>query len=399
MRRFLALWLALLAAAGRARAADPALLTADEAVRLALAHSPDTARAAAAVEAARGRLAEDRGPAANPSVAVAASALDPFTSVEVEQELSLGAEARRAREADGAEAEAAAARARLARLAVAARARRTWARAVLATEQAELSRELLAMARRLREAVERRVAAGDATELDLHLARLAEAEAAATWARDARTRDAARLELLAMTGRDRASLPEDPFLAAPDPAGPPAELAALRAASASRRAAEARLAQARAAARPRLGLGAFAEDDGGSLRAGPRLRLDVPAWSRNQGATAASRGSLAVAERDLEQVRTRATAARELAEARDRDAASLADLARPAMLAEAAEAMEAIERAYAAGQVDLATALALRRRVVDGQRAALDLARSIIDDRIDLLLATEDPALLAPSGS
>lgn len=373
-------------------------LSVDDAVIAALKASPDHAEVVAATTTARGQLHEDRGFLDNPQASGSFSVTSSRTSLELVQPLSISGEGWHARAADRAGVVAADHDLVRDRLVVAANTRWAWAEAVLRGLRTTLAAEALDLSTRLRASVERRAELGEATDLDVRLARLAEASAAGELMASRRERDQAILALVGWTGVADPILPFDPFPAAPAPLGGPDERSDIVAFRARVEEADARLAQARAAAVPRVGVGAFIEDDGGTLSAGPALSFSIPVWSRNQGAVAAWEGQGQVAEKRQSQVALLASEERRLAEGRVSDADPLIDLGSLTMIDEARAGLAQIEAGYAAGELDLSDALLLRQQVVDGQVGVLALAGELIAARLDLLLATDDAALI-PGGA
>ncbi|NOY26355.1 MAG: hypothetical protein GXP62_10830, partial [Oligoflexia bacterium] len=122
--------------------------------------------------------------------------------------------------------------------------------------------------------------------------------------------------------------------------------------------------------------------------------FDLPLWSRKQGAVAAQQGVRAVVLSQQIQASHLASAQQRLATNRVGDADRLQDLSAPQLLDDAAAALGQIEAGYEGGELDLATALLLRQQVVQGESAVLALTGQVISARLDLLLATEDPALI-----
>ena len=386
---------ALVVGVGSPTALAGDFLGVDEAVGAALTRSPELAAAAADREAALAQQRQDAVFLANPEASASASlAGKGKQSVEVSQPLSLTGEGWAARASDRATIEGATADWARTRLQVAAEARAAWAEGVIASGGARLARESLDLAVGLREAVEKKKTAGEASDLDLRLARLSEASAASAWLAARREEDEAHLRLVSLVGNVAFALPDDPLSAAPKPSRPAETRSDVLAAQARVRAAEAGLARARAAAMPAIALGAFAERDGADLSVGPSLGLEVPLWNRNQAEIARSAGEASLRRAEAEQAGAVAAAERERAAALTRDAQPWVALATTGLLDDASAALAEVDAGYRAGELDLSDAIQIRGEVLDGESAVLDLAGQVVHARLDFLLATEDPALL-----
>lgn len=391
------LTLAMLAGASAALAGE--LFSADDAVTAALLHSPEIATSKADSDAAKAQLRQDGVFLGNPELSASASvAGSSKQSAEVSQPLSLTGEGWAARAGDRASIDAATAAWTRTRLEVAADARAAWAASVVASDGARLARESLDLAVSLRTAVEKKKAAGEASDLDLRLSRLSEATAASAWLGARREQDEAHLRLVALVGNATFTLPDDPLTAAPTPTRPAGTRSDIVAAQARVRAAEASLARARAAAMPAVSLGAFVERDGADLSVGPSIGLEIPLWNRNQAEIASSRGDAAVARAEADQVAAVAATEADRAAALAHDAEPWAALATTGLLDDARAALAEVDAGYRAGELDLPDAIQIRTEVLDGQAAVLELAGQVVQARLDLLLATEDPALL-PEGA
>jgi outer membrane protein TolC len=382
----------LLLLVSRAAAAP---LSADDLVRHVLTHHPDPIAARAEIEVARAERRELSLLSANPSVEAQLS--EDYLYAQGAQPLSLlgaGWAARRAASLDAASAES---QARRAELVVAAAARAAWARAASADRQAEQAEQRLSLAGSLRETVEARAAAEEASRLEVDLARVAEAEAVAETLA-LRAEAARRRQELAAFHPDALDAeltePEDALPASTQP--DPAELSArsdLSAAQLGVDAARAALRREHAQVVPSVGVGAWVQREQGQLSYGPSLEVELPLFTFRQGAVAAARAELAVAEAErvrLEQVaRTEQQTTRALLEvARD-------GLARiEGVEAAARDALEAIDRGFSMGELDLASAVLLRTQVFDGWIASLDAREAAVEAGLQALLAHEDPALL-----
>lgn len=379
-------------ALGHAFASEP--LTPDAAVRQALERSTEVASAESALGTARGQRAQDGVFLTNPEISYSASLTTPRQELDVSQALSLTGEGWQARASDRAGVDAATATLARTRLVVAATTRGAWADAVIAADRARVAREALDLATRLREAVDKKLAVGEASDLDARLSRLTEASAASAWIAARREEDAARLALVALIGDATGDLAGDPLLAAPVPTGGGGTRGDVVAADARVQATEAALRRARAAALPAIRVGAYVEHDGPELAVGPTLGIEIPVWGRNQAEISARAGDAAVARREADQARATSSFEGASASVRAKDAESVAPLGATSMLEDARAALAAVDAGYRSGELSLSDAIQLRTQVLDGERAVLDLAGELVRARLDLLLATEDPALL-----
>lgn len=390
-------WLAVAAllAAGPASAQS---LSVEDAVARALATSPEVLEAEAALLVARGERSAALLFVDNPSASAQRSLDGERTEASVLQPLSLTGEGWFARSAASRARDAAEARLVRARLVAAAAVRGVWAEAVVARLQAELATEGMRVANGLRVAAEAKLAVGEASHLEVRIARLAESEAAErVLAARARERDA----LVLLAGRvsgvtHDVELPADPTAAAPSGTGPVGMRSDVEAAEADARSARAALARERAATLPTVGVGVFYEQDAGVTLFGPSVAIQLPLWDRNQSGVAAARGQKAIAVAEAE--RRARVAAAEQAGAQSALAGAPELRPVPEIRAEAVEALASVDAGYQGGELDLATALVLQRHILDGQVAALEAALGVTELRLSLLLANDDPALL-PGGA
>ncbi len=384
-------------------AASAAPLSPDDAVRAALQHDPTLGHAEADLLAAKGALRASSGPRQNPHFE--ARAAGSYLEVEAVQPLSLTGEGFAASRSARAERDAAELSLGRARLETAARARLAWADAAVASGRARLSSQALDLATRLREATEARVAAGEAPVLDLRLARLEEAKAAAGHL-DARAQESDALRTLAhVTGlaADDVDAEGDPLDASPAVSpSEQAQAAGVRSdvAAADRRvdAARAAVGRERAAVFPAVELGAFYERDGDFTQVGPIVGVEVPLWQQNQGGVSSARAELLAAEREAEAIRARAAAERVTSERSLAEMDSTSVVLGQGLADEAAEALASIDAGYRAGELDLLQTVLLRAEVVNGLDAILNARGAIAAARIDYLLAAENGSLI-PGGA
>lgn len=372
-------------------------LTAVDAVRLGLPAHPSVAAAEAEHIAARGEARQTLLFQDNPSLSVGYGLGGDRLDADLAQPLSLTGEGLAARQAASLRVEATAYALERARLVAAAEIRAAWVEAVVAHERAALLAENFELATRLLRATEARQAVGDATELELRLARLEQARAAGDLLEAGANERDALSALAAVVGRpvlaeDLVGRPED---AAPAPTGDAeAERADVASARANASAAEAALRAARRASLPAAEIGAFYEQDGAERAMGPTLGLTVPLWHQGQARTGAASGQAAAARAELgatvasaetEQATSRALVART-----DTITAALAS----GLDQDAAAALRGVEAGYAAGELDLTEVIFLQTAVVEGQIAVIEVAGAAANNRIDALLADGDRALL-----
>jgi outer membrane protein TolC len=384
----------------RAEPADveaSALLSPDDAVTAALTIHPEVREAEAELLLARGLRARSILFERNPQLSGATTPDGERANATLTQPLSLTGEGWHARRAAAWRIEAAEALRRRARLAAAAEARQAYVDAVVAGGRVRVAVDGVDLAGRLRAAVARQHEEGEAALLDLRLARLAEVQAAGALL-DARRAEAQSLRALAARLGQVVSaeqLPTDPRIAAPEPDVPaPRERSDIAALRAALRSAEADLRRQRAAAIPPVGVGVNAEIEDGQTFIGPALSLTLPLFDRNQAGRAGARGVLAVTEARVASLEARAATEAATAAQRVDEAAELSAMLLVDPVQDAIAALESIEAGYLAGQIDLPSAVLLQGEVLEGRAAAISLLGGVAAARLDLLLATDDEALL-----
>lgn len=377
-------------------AALAAPLSPDAAVGAAIVSSPAVARADADLLAAKGASRQSAFLRENPEIDGGYAVVGDKLDLSLAQAVSLSGEGVADHRSQRARAGAAEAAADRARLEVAAEARRAYVEAVVTHADAGLAGQAFQLATRQLAATEARVRAGEATDLDLRLARLDQAKVARELlaARAAEADALAALSTLARRPVAGEDLAADPLSAAPEPRpGSNGDRSDVRAARLALDAAEAAVARERAAALPAVTLGGFYENDGGDVVAGPSLGVTLPLWHQNQAGVAEARGEAGIARAELD-----ATTARAAAEQRtssDAHAAAVATMAMvPATPDDAVAALASIEAGARSGELDLVTVILLRDEVVAGQQALSEARGDLALARIHFLLATEDPSLL-----
>ncbi|MFT7519937.1 MAG: cobalt-zinc-cadmium efflux system outer membrane protein [Kiritimatiellia bacterium] len=379
-------------------AALAALVAPQEVVDATLNNAPSVISAEARVEAAKGARHQSTGPRYNPQVQVGLGVNGGRLEGQVIQPLSLTGEGMLDRRASGAELEAAEAALARERLEMAAAARLAYARLALALSSLRVAEKQLDGASTLRDTAKVRLDAGEAPELDVHLAKLEEARVVAIWLEAGNELVAARSELVALTGLSAdIEVARDPIEAAMGLAGSVVTATRLDvvAAEADVAAAKAALGRERAAILPPVGIGAFYELDQGNVAAGPMITAQLPLWKQNQSGIGAARGDLMTAQAVL--VTTQARAQVQIAStgerlmAADRAAALLSE----DLTSAAASSLSALQLAYELGETDLNTTLLLQARVIEGERGWYAARASLAETRIRTALAAEDPSLSA----
>ncbi len=361
-----------------------AAMTPGEAVRAALVHDPVLAEAEARVEAGEGALAAASWLRHNPRVSGRVG--DERLELEASQAVSLSGEGLAAARSARASLDSVEAARDRARLVTAAEARRAWLRAAVAQSEVEIASDELAGTTRLREAAEKRVAAGEAAEFELRLARLEEARAVGLVLRARASLAESRASLAALTGDPTATADGDPLAAAP-PQGAAGARDDVRAAEASVEAARAALARERAATIPAVEIGVFYEDDAGRAVVGPTLGVEVPLWQRNPAGRGSARGDLRRAQSEAASTSARATAEQAASSERMRDLEPLAALLGDDPAGDATAVLSGVEVAWLAGELDIAEATLLRARALDGRRAWVEARAAVAEARIAAALA------------
>jgi len=387
---------------GLARAGDvdsdaAAPLSPEAAVAAALDVHPDIQQAQAALARATGVRAASSLLLANPELA-AGSTLDAArASIELTQDLSLTGAGWHQRAASIAAIDAAEQALRRARLVAAADTRRTYIEATVATGRASVAAEGVELAARLSQAVQQQFEAGEASSLDVRLARLAEVQTAATLLAERQAEAEALQELAERVGRPVAAeaLVVDPLAVAPVPVGGEAVTRSdLIAAEERLRGADAELRLQRASSLAPVSIGIFADVEDGQTYIGPSLALELPLFQRNQAGRAGALAQVQVAEAQLSSLSARARTEVLTATRRQAEAAALAEALIDDPITEARASLASIEAAWLAGEIDLPRTVLLQAQVLEGQAAAIELLGLVGAARIDLLLANEDPALI-----
>ena len=377
--------------------AGAAPLSADQAVAAALIRSPERAEAEAEVTRAEGALRAATGLPGDPRLSASVAAVGEAWSLSVAQPLSLTGEGLAERTAAQRTADAAAARLTRAGLVVAADTRRAWIDAVVSRQRAALADEALAVATRIEAAAAQRAAAGDASQLDLLMARLQAEEARTHWMIAVVEEGRSAADLAARVGVDLAELelPRDPLAGAPSPSGDhAAPRSDVEAAAATVEAAHAALARERAGTLPPLQVGAFVEQEGSELRAGPTLSITVPIWRGNADGRAAARADLSLVEAQRDDATRRAGTERDAAaRINEKLEVALADQGSE-IPAAARAALDSVALGYDRGELDLLSAALLQAQILEGYVAWVEGRGLVAGARLDWMLAVEDARLL-----
>jgi len=240
----------------------------------------------------------------------------------------------------------------------------------------ELAQRNLDVATRTADAADRRRKAGDITDLDVNLAKIALGRARSTVSAAQAERARAIGKLAALIG----ARPDDAIRLTGElrppvitvealRAGPRAELRALEA---DARAARAEHALAIANGRPDLGLWAgYQLDEGDAILLGG-VTITLPLWSRARGAKAVARAKerraeleraavMIVASRQVVDAFEAYTRAREAVEVFDRD-----------VVPTLADSEKLLERSIETGQIAINAYLVARQQVLDGRREHLE---------------------------
>lgn len=388
---------AILLHASLALADSPeASLPPDRAVALALTAHPDLRAADAALATARASRSQSAGLLYNPSISGWSSPDGARASLGVSQPISLTGERWHARRGASLRVNSnEATRARTQRM-LAARVRQAYVEAIVATGVVDVAHEGTDLASQLSFAVRRKYEEGEASALELRLARLSEVQAATRLLEARRVESAAlrRLSALVMEPVSADDLIDDPLLVVPaftrsDGSARSDVIAAEAALEATR----AELRQARARAIPPVSLGAAVQVEDGVPYVGPSVGLTVPVFNRNQAGRAQAGGAVQVAEGRLAALRAQAETERRTSKARLAEAESASDVA-DADLDEARAALRSIVAGVLAGEIDLPTAILLQAQVLQGEAAVVTLQGQLALARLDRLLSLDDPALL-----
>lgn len=248
--------------------------------------------------------------------------------------------------------------------------------ALHADRMAELARRGEELAQRGVDAAERRRKAGDITDLDANLARVALGRARAATLSAASERAMAVGRLAARIGAAlgdtitlRGDLKPPPM---PAPSTPVTARPDVRALEQEREVAIAQHAQATANGRPELALwAAYQREDAASILVGG-LRVTLPMWNRAQGAKATAQAqerratevrdaTIQVARRQMADALAAYASARQSVDAFEHEVAPLLD-----------DSEQLLQKTVDAGQLAVSDYLVARQQLLDGRREHLD---------------------------
>ncbi len=388
-------------------------VAADEVVAAALDLSREVAAADAAVDRAEAELAAARGLRANPTLDVRLGFGLPQHEVSLSQPVSLSGEGLAAAAAAEASVRAAQATAERVRLQVAADARRALVAAIVADATRGLADDLLTLTTTLRSATEARRAAGEASELEVQLARLDEAAATADVVAAASAAQSARAQLTRLTGLPwSVELPADPDAAMPAPAAAVARRSDLVAADAAVEAAAAAERRERAAILPPVEIGVWAQAQNVGVYAGasgvviprgdwqgnsawtvgPSLTVTLPVFKANPAGRGEAAADAAIADANARAIEVDA----QVDAARAADLRALIDRVRalPDPSADARAALAGLTTAVTAGELSPAEAAQVRARVMDAWRRSVGARTPALEATLELALAEEWATLL-----
>ncbi len=387
---------------------------AEEVVAAALNLSREVAAAEAAVDRAESGLAQARGMRANPTLDVRLGFGLPQHEVSLTQPVSLSGEGLAAARAADASVRAAQATAKRVRLVVAADTRRALVAAIVADATLGLAEELLTLTTTQRSATDARRAAGEASDLEVQLARLDEAAATADVVAAAGAAQAARAQLSRMTGLPWAvELPADPDAAMPPaPAAGAARRSDVVAADATAEAAAAAARRERAAILPPVEVGVWAQvqnvgvyagasgvviprgawQENTAWTVGPSLTMTLPVFKANPAGRGEAAADAAVADAHARAAQVDAEVDAERADDQRALIAGVRDLPDPS--ADARAALVGLTAAVTAGELSPAEAAQVRSRVMDAWRRSVGARTPALEATLDLALAEEWATLL-----
>ncbi len=377
--------------------AAAAPLSPQAAVSLALSVHPQLRTAEAQLAQATAAHARTTAPGYNPTLRADVALSGDRLGLSLAQPITLTGQRRLQRQQTRAALDAAIAQRDRAQLLVAVAARSAYVEAAVAATIAQVAREAVALSAALEAAARLRHEAGDASLLDLRLARLSRARSA-SWLLDASAQESTSLaDLSAMLGQSvsAADLTADPLAAAPRPAeavaGPRSD---VRAAAARLQAAEHDRRQQQAAALAPLSVGMFIEQEDAEQFIGPSLGVTLPLFSRNQLGRAEAAAAIQVAAAAQRAVTARAETELTTALTRHAEAEALLIELGADLSVAAEEALAGIALSYETGQSDLLNTILLQSEVMQGQAALIALQGQLADARLALLLAQDSDVLL-----
>lgn len=376
-------------------------LTMEQAVDLALQRNAELRIQSGEVAGARARLAGasvllQRNPEVDVEVGRRSrgGGQSPEYAVTLSQPIEIAGQRGARVDAARAGIDAADARVRMRRLDLAAEVRETFGRALAADRRVSLAEEAVALAGKSVETAQQRFQAGDASRIEVNAARIEIGRAR----RELRLGHQRRVAAVAGLRRLLALPPRETLVLEGElreTEERPVDLEALVKTAVTRRPealafrreleavqAERRLATREAIPTPRIGA-TIARDEGDRILLGV-LSLELPLFTRNQGARGLgdaridqARVSLEAAERQVEED-VRVAAARyqaALAAARDYSGE---------ILKAVEENLELVNEGYAAGKIDFLQLLLIRRETLDARRDYIETLEELNSARAEL---------------
>ena len=376
-------------------------LTADQAVSQAQTRSATIARSMSNIGRTEGVVSAECGLRNDPTLRGSTAVVGEAWSLSLVQPISLTGEGRAACSGARRTHEAAVATAQRVQLEVAAETRRAWVGAVVARQQRQIAERALAAAQEIEASARKRQAVGEASQLDLRLARLQVERVRTAWmfATVEEGRQLADLSGQVGVEVEGLTLPKDPLSGVVVPVeGDGGRRADGVAAVATASAAAAAVRRERVGTLPAVGLGVFVGEDGDELRAGPSLSVTLPVWRGNTDGRADAHAALveADAERDATERRVAAERATSGRATRVLEAA-LADQGGD-IPAEAQAALASVVLGYGRGELDLLSTSQLQAEILAGHSAWLRGREVVAYARLDRLLAQGDRRLLGEEG-
>lgn len=341
---------------------------------------PAVAAARAAVEAARARMAASDQPLYNPSLTLE-NQRGAITTTAVGLSQTLDWSDKRGAERDIATAALTAAEAELAAAErqVTGELLDALIRFQTAREQHRLALRRGRLMQEFADTAERRFAAGDITQSEANLARLALSEAQTRQARINKELIESEAELRAVTGRSSVAWPDVAPALPPPPAGVDVDAALMRLPEIRVQLASIAKAQARArlasrSQRPDPTVSVRGGKDGDSALIG--VGVEIPLFVRRsfRAETEAAGHDLAQTEQTLDETRRRLRARLEGALARYRAAASAWQTWESSGRPDLAEQVELLRRLWEAGELSAADYLVQARQAVEAQQQEVELA-------------------------
>ncbi len=408
--RSLSLALALFAAPALAQ--DPPadvraapLITLADAMRVAFERNPELRAHLAEVDEARARLVTARTYPFNPEISFdaghrrAGGGSSTDSSVELSQEIELGGQTSRRAAAARVEVEASEERLRHATQILAAHVELAFADALRATETAAVDEADLDLAESSLGVSRRRLEAGAATDLEVNLARAAQARAASRLQQSRAAAAVATYLLAEAMGVSPDDAPS-PTPSEPDLSREPVSLSDLLALARERRAdlaafralvraADARIALARSERIPNLRVGLFHAREGGDETIdGGSVGIALPLFNRSRGAVAEATAGRVRAGAESESAER--SVERDVAESWATYRAAREIVARLGgdLVGSLEESLELLRKSNDAGKIGIAEVLLFRRELLDGRRDYVSARADAWRARILLDLAT-----------